>query len=582
MLVIDCTKRIRFGPLRPRGRMRLAILSALLAAICCVDRAAAATPDGTPLQFQDESHALNSELRVYRREHGGLEYIDYVWLHDHPLSRENWQIARARVLGHEASGKPLRFRVEAQPDKSDYELCYCPMDPGTKQCRNRGRICREVGIDITQRSGVLYPVVSEGAPWTVSHHFRDFAPQRVELSVAEGDHKVFREVLIEPPAGIPDCGEYPDTDTDRYACLFLGEIMGPAPTPNQALLDALPDKLVQPKANYELVFAEEFDGNTGRYPASDCAGGLSNLDGDKWNFYDNWCKAADLTGKTCQDMRHGYYEMSTFHGCASGINTAGKFTYKYGYVETRYTVNLAHSRPQNMNLVIGDPSRSQRYAAARYGVPLGNYEEMSKALPIEINVFEYFPERKRELTNYFYNYNPYVFHPHTEPRYASNWTRFCYTGTLTGLNYFTAEQCARRESLTVTKGLEWTPRGYRMLVKVQDLHDDFIVVSKRDTRTSRVRAQSSSIPTDYGGGLASFTGAERDAFFEFLQPGNADSVLMNFAVGHAPMQLDFGTWRGFGNEQGPEQNRVTVRMRIEYVRVFQPRDRYVDMEPVYE
>ena len=57
---------------------------------------------------------------------------------------------------------------------------------------------------------------------------------------------------------------------------------------------------------------------------------------------------------------------------------------------------------------------------------------------------------------------------------------------------------------------------------------------------------------------------------------------MNFAVGHAPMQIDFGTWRGFGNEQGPEQNRVTVRMRIEYVRVFQPTDRYSGMEPVYE
>ena len=558
----------------------LPVLVAL--ALLCQFATSVASPDATPLQFLDESYALNSEVRVYRREHGGLEYLDYVWLHDNPLSRENWQIARVRVLGTEASGDPLRFQVEAQPDKSDYELCYCPMAEGTKQCLGRERICREVGIDITEQSGVLYLVVSEGAPRTVSHYFRDFTPQRVELSVAEGDHKVFREVLIEPPEGIPDCGEYPDTDTDRYACLFLGEIMEPAPTPNQALLDALPDKLVQPNANYELVFAEEFDGNTERYPASDCEGGLSNLDGDKWNFYDDWCKRADLTGRPCEDLRDGYYEMSTFHGCASSITTAGKFSYKYGYAETQYTVDLARSHPQNMNMVIGDPSRSLRYAAARYGVPLRNYEEMSKALPLEINVFEYFPDRKRELTNYFYNYNPYIFYPHTEPRYASNWTGFCYTGSPGGLNFLSAQQCAQRESMTVTKGLEWTPRGYRMLVKVKDQHDDFIVVSKENTRIARVRAQSNVTPTQYGGGLSNFMGSERDGFFEFLVRDDADSVLANFAVGHAPMQIDFGTWRGFGNEQGPEQNPPTVRMKIDYVRVFQPLDRYVEMEPVYE
>ena len=566
-----------------RRHMRTAIASGLLAAAWHAGVADATAQDSTLLRFRDGSYALNAEVRVNRRGVNEPGYLDYDWRFDNPASYEHRHIARVRVLGHEASGESLRFKVEAQPDKSSYELCYCPLAAVTRQCDGRGRICHEVGIGITEQSGVLYLVVPDDAPWTVYHHFRDFTRQRVELSVTEGDRKVFREVLIEPPEGTPDCSDYPEDDVDRYACLYLGETMGPAPAPDQALLDALPDKLVQPKANYELVFAEEFDGNTGRYPAGDCEGGLSNLDGDKWNFHETWCGSRDATSEPCETMRDGHYEMFHFDGCSSGINTSGKFNFKYGYVETEYTVDLVDSTQQNMNLVIGDPRRSLRYAAAKYGVPLRNYEEMSRFLPIEINQFEYFPERKRELTNYFYNYHPYLHYPHTEPRYTSNWTRFCDDSGqgVRQLNFFTVAECEARESLTVTKGLEWTPRGYRMLVKVKDLHDDFIVVSKASTRLERRRAQSSSPPTEFASGVTRITGATRNGFFEFLEPGNADSVLTKFAIGHMPMQLDFGSWGGFGNHGEPD-GPTPARMKINYIRVFQPRNRYADMEPLYQ
>ena len=262
-------------------------------------------------------------------------------------------------------------------------------------------------------------------PRGVLHHFHDYVPQRMELSVSDGSVKVYSETLVEPPEGIPDCSAYPERDKDRYVCLYQREMMPSAPPRDDTVLDALPDKLVQPKENYELVFAEEFDGTSIQRPTGFCEGGLSDLGGDQWNFRDGWCESVDAAEVSCQNMRDGHYEMSYTYQCGSGIDTRGKFTYKYGYLETEYTVNLDDSFPQNMAFVMGEPRRSLKYTVERYDVPIGNYEEMSKFLPIEINLYEYFPERKRELTNWFYNYHPYVRYPHTEPRYASNWTRFC-------------------------------------------------------------------------------------------------------------------------------------------------------------
>lgn len=566
-----------------RRSLRTALASGLLAPACLAAGAAATPADRPLLEFRDESYALNPVIRVHRLNRDEPWWLDYPWEVDNPVSRHNWHLARVRVLEPTAFGDSLRFKVEAQPDQASYELCYCPLAPATKECKEGERICHEIGVSITEQSGILYVVAPNAAPGPKSHYFRDFPGQRAELSVTEDDHKVYREVPIEPPAGTPDCSDYPDTDADRYACLYQRETMGPAPAANSTLLAALPDKLVQSKTNYEMVFAEEFSGNTGRYPAGNCEGGLSNLDGNKWNFREAWC-GKEETDAPCQTLRNGHYEMFTVVDCNSGINTVGKFGYRYGYVETRYTVSLVNSNQQNMNMVIGDVERSLRYAAAKYNVPLRNYEEMAKALPMEINVFEYFPEQKRELTNWFYNFQPYLYYPHTEPRYTSNWTRFC-ADPQPGwqekhqLNFFTVAQCATRTSITVTKGLEWTPRGYRMLVKVQDLHDDFLVVSKDSTPVHRRRALSNSTPTRYAEGVTQYTGATRDGFFEFLEPGNSDSVLTQFTIGHAPMYLHFGAWRKRRDEP---DDLTPARMQIDYVRVFQPKDRYAGMEPVYE
>ena len=565
-----------FGPVR----IRVAILWGLALVAGGIAASETQSAQDTPIQFRDERIVLPASTRIWRREVDVPTSIDYAWTHDNPVS-QNGYIGRVRVLGDEALSEPLRFRVEAQPDKSSYEFCFCPLAPTSTRCTGRGPACYELEFDITEYSGVLYLTAPEEAGRSVGHYVRDFERQRVEVSAMAGDQKIYREVLVEPPQDTPDCSDYPDVDVDRYTCLFLVEDMEPPTAPDQALLDALPDKLVQPKANYELVFAEEFDGNSGRFPSGDCEGGLANLDADKWNFGLHWCRRSGPTGRTVSD--------------ASGrvLRDVAPRRLRLRHQHCRKVhlqVWIRRDRVHVRNLRL-EPAESLHVSWRRFaGHPVRRREVQRADAQLRgagqgpspgnrrVRVLS---EQKRELTGYWYNYKPYIFRPNTEPRYISNWTRYCYSGPLTThINIFTAEQCAQRETVTVRKGLEWTPRGYRMLIKVKDLHDDYIVISKEQTLISRWRARSRSGTTTYATGHTRYTGSARDPFFEFLVPGNPESVLTNFAVGHSPMQIDFGAWSGSGAD--PHVDPGWVRMKVDYVRVFQPKDRYAGMEPVYE
>ncbi len=541
--------------------------------------------EGAGLAVRDWRYALNPVQYLFRRgvDEGQMPR-DFTWEVDNPPSRTDRFFDRVRTGGRMSSDGPLRFRIEALPDKSTYELCYCPLHETNKMCKTDTPVCHELEIAVTERGGLLHLFAPAGTPRRVSHHINDYEPQRAELSVYDGSTKVYSELLVEPSDRGPDCSTYPERDLDRYTCLYQGENRPPPPSPQQALVDGLPDRLVQAKENYELIFAEEFEGTVGSRPSGSCAGGLSNLDRDKWNFPEDWCEDVDAAQVPCQNMKHGHYEMSYTVHCGSGISTDGKFSYKYGYLETRYTVNLDDSHPQNMAFVIGDHRRGKRFAAAKYGVPITNYREISTYLPIEINLFEYFPEKKRELANWFYNYHPYVFYRHTVPRYASNWTRFCSweEGSTRQLDFLSSGDCREQAELTVTKGLEWTPRGYRLLVKVEGLHDDFVVVRAEGTVLRKRAVANGRDPVEYWQGTTKYTGGGRSRFFDYLEEDDPDSVLMQFAIGHGPLDVSLGAWRGFGNERRPEYDVTTVRMKVDYIRVFQPRDRYSGMEPLYQ
>lgn len=580
------------------GCCRRPALMALLvcALLALLSSRAAAEP---PLRFIPANYALN--LLMYMYSEDNCHATGTVWTIDNPPSWSEGSFARVRVQRAGAANSPVHFKVEGQPDKATY--------------LNRDK--KAVDICAEKSSGLLR--LTAPLDEKTYQYVNDFPTQRVELSATDAALKVYRDVLVEPPARLPDCSDYPDQDIDRYTCLFLGETLPPTapPTTTAALRAALPHKtvevggsdvdkslLVQPRANYELVFAEEFNGTTGTYPSSNCAGGLSNVDADKWVFANYWCKNVDANDEPCATMENGAYSMAWTTECSPALDTMGKFRFKYGYVETKWTVNLhANAYEHYYYMVMGHPDKPMRSVNKKYGThvrgsdpvvtPWSNYEGLGRFVETEIDIFEFYPvydgnpKRQRDIFFRFINYWPFVQHEDARPIATNQFVRYCdYKETTTlFLDFLTQAQCAARGELTVTRGLEWTPRGYRTFVKVDGAHTDFIVVPKKDT-TIRLGKRKRI----YGNGRVSYhdsfvtyrEGSSTHArYFEFLDTSDQDSVLEQAAIAHMPLEIILGAWKG-KDAALTRGDTILTKMKIDYVRVFQPTNRYADMEPFYQ
>ena len=73
-----------------------------------------------------------------------------------------------------------------------------------------------------------------------------------------------------------------------------------------------------------------------------------------------------------------------------------------------------------------------------------------------------------------------------------------------------------------------------------------------------------------------FSGSQRGQFFELQTDGDSDSVLVKLGISHIPLEFEALAW-GY-----PTSARIQTKLKIDYIRVFQPVDRYADMEPVYQ
>ncbi len=71
----------------------------------------------------------------------------------------------------------------------------------------------------------------------------------------------------------------------------------------------------------------------------------------------------------------------------------------------------------------------------------------------------------------------------------------------------------------------------------------------------------------------------KDKYFEHLVHGDADSVLERLGIAHVPARIDLGAWN---QNMTAEFATNEARLAVDYIRVFQPRNRYADMEPVYQ
>ena len=135
---------------------------------------------------------------------------------------------------------------------------------------------------------------------------------------------------------------------------------------------------------------------------------------------------------------------------------------------------------------------------------------------------------------------------------------------------YNPEDCTNSDTFTVTRGLEWTPRGYRTYIWVHGLQDGLKLLPKSEVTIQQniqgvVRTQ--------------FRSAQKDRFFEYFVPGDNSTLLEQVAVSHIPLPIFLNNW---GWKVENENTWIRRRMTFDYIRVWQPENHYADMEPVYQ
>ena len=549
--------------------LRLALLMCLATVLSIVPvDASADTPDRASqrpaeLEFVADEHFVSAKMRFF----GSATLPD-----DYHSDRNvggNVFFDQVKVARRSDDDSALIFAVDEQPDASLYE--YCPSWP----------TCRDVSIGVDADTGLMF-LWSE-SPGRDSRYHNDFPSQRVVLSVQEdfGARKVYREVMVHRSERTPDCSDYPEQNKQRYTCLFLNEYLPRnPPVTTGSMREALPDVLVQPKENYSLVFAEEFNGTEAVNSSGNCRNRMNTLNQDyfAWTFGTNPCLQVDSKGTPCNDIENGHYYFALSRGCNANLATEGRFNYKYGYLEVKYTVNYdAWTSYQNYAMALGDPGLNIRTKPAKFGIEQDSYESILSTVGGVVLISEYIAGNQHTLTqSWVQPWGRYKL-LNAPPTRSRMEVTYC-SGSTGTLQLFVRGFCGQDSgTVTVTQGLEWTPAGYRFLLKVAGVDDDFVVFPESLTSMSRKESSMDS------GGEVTFASdwedySERDehGLFTHLTEGENDSLLVKVGVSHVPMDLGFASW-GY-----PGYAWIKTKFAVDYIRVYQPADGYSDMEPTFQ
>ena len=464
-----------------------------------------------------------------------------------------------------ADGVDLSFKVEGQPLPSGYQFC------------ETAATCADVSVRITDE-GLLYLYV----PRTFHYlhlHLADFPSLPVELSASDAgtDLKVYREVLVTPPTAVTGCEDYGENNPDAYTCLFLRELLpseAPAGVSESTLRAGLPD-LVQDAANYRLVFAEEFNGTPPEPNAAGCRDGLSTLDDAAWVYYDA-CDIVDSRGEPCGNVVDGALVMGDSGLCTSGmlggvasfhLATHGKVHAKYGYIEIKYTFDVSRWRNvyNNFNIIMFTRGTSLRFLRDRYGVTIEDWEDLLQNTEIEIDIFEYIPNSLEDFSHQYANWG-FEHGRGFVPTRSNKQMSYCRSRPM---SIISNTNCRSSDTFTLTRGVEWTPSGYRTFVKVEGIRDSLTLVPK-----DKIKVQTKN----QAGTERTLTGSAKDRYFGYVDPDDTDTLLEQVAVSHMPLPIGLGVWGFLGSNHA----RILTRMKVDYIRFWQPEDHYADMEPVYQ
>ena len=500
-----------------------------------------------------------------------VPYFGRLWS-DHASDRpDTYQAAatvRAQYVGQigmverDDPGLDWSFAVEGQSETPGYVTCD---ETGT---------CKEVTVRVTSQ-GLLYLYVprntNKSLRWFT--HLGGFPRRSLELSASDADSglKVYREVMLSPSPAASGCEDYGDDTPEAFTCLFLRQLLPDAQAyeaSTNRLQSRLPG-LVQDRSNYRLVFEEKFDGDPPAADASGCRNGLSTLDDSIWNYYDA-CLNLDSRGDTCSNVEDGAFVLGVAGVCGKGsigsadLNTYGNLHFKYGYLEYKYTFNQDrwHNIYYNLNLILYTHGQKLRYLRDRYGVEIHDAEDLLKHAEVEIDTLE--APGLYEFSGQWFNWDYY--NTGLTPLVTTKFANYCGVGLHSHINV-DRRSCKPDGSFTVTRGIEWTPRGYRTFIKVVGVHNHLTIVPKDFIL---IQHKPNGVDQSYV--------TARDRYFEYLVPGDLGSLLEKVAIGHIPLPIATSSW-GYMDHRHPY---IRTRMKIDYIRVWQPENHYSDMEPVYQ
>ena len=497
-----------------------------------------------PVRFTAEEYRLRAEI---------------FWLHGNQqpysgVTPGDRAFARVEIDSRGDAERSLQLAVESQPDQSQYQYCE---DPST---------CYDVRVGVTNGddSGRLYLYTSaRNAGGGRYPPLYDFTQQVVEMSAKDQDTglAVYREVRIEPPVGSPaDCDDFPDRDKLRYTCLFVHELLPEVPPETTTEMTGALPNLVQPGNNYNLVFAEEFNESEPRN-AFPCESGVAALDSAVWDILTT-CRS---DGNSCGDIDGGHLTISQYKGCGVELQSDGGFAFKYGYAEVKYTVNpRTIGLWNNYNVLIGNAADPRRDTYFNYGITLDSYEALGKYIGAVIGVVEYSPNSGYQIMQTHINHSGLGRYSNTPYRRATREAVVCSSWPIPGRIQLGPEGCGPSDEVTITIGIEWTPRGHRHFIKVDGQHNELTTVPSQYENLIYKHRE-----------WVTHEGAARSEFLEYLVPGDDESYLWNYAISHTPMPVHIGAW-GWNYDDS-----LRAWMKIDYVRVFQPDNVYRDMEPVY-
>ena len=420
-------------------------------------------------------------------------------------------------------------------------------------------LCNPIKVTVTREGYVaFYTQESLNAGRRKTIYTYDLKPQNIRVSFTNANtgEKTLQDITIQPPQ--TDC----DTtmNSDRYNCLFQKELRAdtfPEIITTNAHRSSLPDNMVYDHSKYQLIFNEEFNGN-----------GIASLNNHIWS-YPTAPRRSDANGIPCQNVENGHYYFTRVYGCGADLTTEGKFSFKYGYLEVEYTVNkAAYASYINMAMTIGHIYKDIRaHALSNYpGIKIDSIENLLKYVGTEFDLIEYIPN-VREQYGHVYIKKILGASRDIKEYSSATWFPFCWTsrGEVDNYTKYRLPACSAHFSnlnagFIITMAVEWTPAGYRNYMRVHDIHDKLQLIS--DDRITFRTGDDQVSPGFY---------------YNTVRVGARDLDFNQLGIMHLPAHFAMAAW-GYPRQR---DNIIKTKMRVNYVRIYQPINHYTNIALVY-